>query len=130
MTDAEKKKAPCFLVRDGKSCTAGAKCAYSHDPKVIAEAKAKAKARAKGKAKAAPAKKGEKGAGKGKVKGKQICWHYNQPDGCRKGSACGFLHEAPAVAVSQSSASSKPPTLMEGGDGKGVPQNAGRPSAQ
>ena len=130
MTDAEKKKAPCFLVRDGKSCTAGAKCAYSHDPKVIAEAKAKAKAKAKGKAKAAPAKKGEKGTGKGKVKGKQICWHFNQPDGCRKGSACTFLHEAPAVAATQSATSSAQPPPTSGGDGKGAAPSAGRSPGQ
>ena len=47
MTDTEKKKAPCFAIRDGKTCAAGSSCPYSHDTKIIAEAKAKAKAKAK-----------------------------------------------------------------------------------
>lgn len=115
MTDAEKKKAPCFALRDGKTCPAGARCAYSHDPKVIAEAKAKKQEKDKSKAKP-DAGKGEskdknkgkgkgKGGGKNKPSGQQVCWHFNQPSGCQKGSACKFLHESPAMAASTASKS-------------------------
>ena len=49
MTNAEKKKAPCFALRDGKTFTAGNSYPYSHDTKIIAETKTKAKAKAKAK---------------------------------------------------------------------------------
>ena len=101
MTEAEKKKAPCFALRDGKPCAAGGSCPYSHDATVIAEAKAKAKAKAKGKAKAAP--KGGKGQGKGKVRDpnrpKGVCKFFNSSNGCNLGSSCTFLHERPAMAA-------------------------------
>ena len=48
----EQKKMPCFAVRDGKTCAAGASCPYPHKPDIIAAAKAKAKEREKAKAKA------------------------------------------------------------------------------
>ena len=132
MTDAEKKKAPCFAIRDGKTCTAGSSCPYSHDTKIIAEAKAKVKAKAKAKPKAQPAaaapEKGKgKGKGKGKCKGKRICWHFNNaPAGCQKGSECTFLHESPAMAakVEAPSAPAQPNAAST------VSQPAGRAGAQ
>ena len=109
MTEAEKKKAPCFALRDGKPCAAGGSCPYSHDARVIAEAKAKAKAKPKGKAKAAP--KNGKGQGKGKVRDpnrpKGVCKFFNGSNGCNLGSSCTFLHERPAMAA-QSVADSSP----------------------
>ena len=94
---------PCFAVKDGKTCAAGASCPYSHKPDIIAAAKAKAKEKEKAKAKAqaaAAAPEKGKGKGKGKSKGKRICWHFNnQPSGCQKGSACTFLRESPAMAA-------------------------------
>ena len=74
MTEEQKKKAPCFKLRDGQKCPLGNTCPYSHDGKIIAEARAKAQARAKAKAHAtAPAPAAPalgKGNGKGKSKGK------------------------------------------------------------
>ena len=66
MTDAEKKKAPYFAIRDGKTCTAGSSCPYSHDAKTNAWTKAKAKAKTNAKPKAQPAAAAlEKRKGKG-----------------------------------------------------------------
>ena len=124
MTEAEKKKAPCFALRDGKPCAAGGSCPYSHDARVIAEAKAKAKAKAKGKAKAAP--KGGKGQGKGKVRDpnrpKGVCKFFNSSNGCNLGSSCTFLHERPAMAaqsVSDPSSKTEAPAVPpKGGQGQ------------
>ncbi len=126
MTEAEKKKAPCFAIRDGKPCAAGGSCPYSHDAKIIAEAKAKAKAKAKGKAKAAP--KGAKGQGKGRVRDpnrpKGVCKFFNSSTGCNLGSSCTFLHERPAMAVpsvadpSPKAESSAPAGPPKGGQGQ------------
>ena len=87
MKDAEKKKAPCFAIRDGKTCAARSSCPYNHDTKIVAEAKPKAKAKAKAKPKAQPAaaalEKGNgKGKGKGKGQGKRICLHFIQQRAC------------------------------------------------
>ena len=52
------------------------------------------------KAKQGKGKDGGKGKGKtkGKGKGKRICSFFNN-GGCQRGSACTFLHEAPAMAA-------------------------------
>ena len=98
-TPEEKKKLPCFYVRDGKPCPNGASCAYSHQKDVIDKAKkAKEAAQAGGKGKGKGKDKGQKGKGKGKGKGK-ICSFFNSDKGCNMGSACKMLHEAPAMAA-------------------------------
>ena len=74
MKDAEKKNAPCFAIRDGKTYAARSSCLYSHDTKIIAEAKAKTKAKAKPEAlPASVATEKGKGKEKSKDKGKRIC---------------------------------------------------------
>ena len=107
-TPAEKAKMPCFAIRDGKECAKGKSCPYSHDPKVIREAKEKKeKANAKGKGKGKDGgkskdkgKDGGKGKGKDKGgKGKKICAAFNSNVGCMRGSACRDLHETPAMAA-------------------------------
>ena len=96
-TPEEKKKLPCFYVRDGKACPNGASCAYSHQKDVIDKAKkAKEAAQAGGKGKGKGKDKGQKGKGKGKGK---ICHFFNSDKGCNMGSACKMLHEAPAMAA-------------------------------
>ena len=96
-TPEEKKKLPCFYVRDGKACPNGASCAYSHQKDVIDKAKkAKEAAQAGGKGKGKGKDKGQKGKGKGKGK---ICHFFNSDKGCNNGSACKMLHEAPAMAA-------------------------------
>ena len=98
-TPEEKKKLPCFYLRDGKPCPNGAGCAYSHQKDVIDKAKkAKEAAPAGGKGKGKGKDKGQKGKGKGKGKGK-ICHFFNTDKGCNMGSACQMLHEAPAMAA-------------------------------
>jgi hypothetical protein len=101
-TPEEKKKMPCFLLRDGKSCPHGSSCQYSHSPAVIDKARKEKEMRdrQKGEPKGKSGKggKGKDGKGKGKGKG-AICPHYNSPQGCHYGSACRFLHETPAVAA-------------------------------
>ena len=106
-TPEEKAKMPCFAIRDGKECPHGSACQYSHDPKIIAEARKKVKEKEKGKGKG-KGKEG-KGKGKGKSKGKsktkdknapnKICVAFNSPQGCMRGSACTYLHERPAMAA-------------------------------
>ena len=102
---SEKAKMPCFAIRDGKACSKGKDCPYSHDPKIIKEAKEKKeKAAANGKGKGKSGKGKGKDGGKGKSKdkggkGKKICAAFNSNVGCMRGSACRDLHEAPAMAA-------------------------------
>ena len=99
-TPEEKKKLPCFYLRDGKQCPNGAGCAYSHQKDVIDKAKKAKEASAGGKGKGKGKDKGQKGNGKGKGKGKgKICHFFNTERGCNMGSACQMLHEAPAMAA-------------------------------
>ena len=107
---ADKKSLPCFKLRDGAKCEAGDSCPYSHDRQVIEQAK-KAKAKSKGKGKGGDGKGKNKGKGKGKVKG--TCNFYNSPAGCTRGSACPYLHEAPAMAA-------KPATAPEAAPAKKI----------
>jgi hypothetical protein len=107
---ADKKSLPCFKLRDGAKCEAGDSCPYSHDRQVIEQAK-KAKAKSKGKGKGGDGKGKNKGKGKGKVKG--TCNFYNSPAGCTRGSACPYLHEAPAMAA-------KPTTAPEAAPAKKI----------
>ena len=79
-TPEEKKKLPCFYLRDGKQCPNGAGCAYSHQKDVIDKAKKVKEASAGGKGKGKGKDKGQKGNGKGKGKGKgKICLLYTSP---------------------------------------------------
>jgi hypothetical protein len=100
MTDEQKKRAPCFSLRDGKTCTAGSSCPYSHDPKVIAQARTDKEKSGKGKGKSKGTGKG-KNDGKGSQRTKGVCKFFNSPAGCTLGSRCIYLHERPAMAATQ-----------------------------
>ena len=133
MTDAEKKKVPCFAIRDGKTCAAGSSSLYSDEPKIIASRGArrnKAKAKSKAEPAAAAAEKAKskcKGRKKARARANlSTYWHcIYSPAGCQKGSECTFWHEAlMAAKVETASALAQPSAAST------VSQPAGRADAQ
>ena len=93
-TPEQRKTMPCLKIRDGAACSAGASCQYSHDPKVIEEAREKKAAKEKEKEKDktaanAKAKRDPSKQKQGNKSGKKgVCRFYNSPKGCQQGSRC------------------------------------------
>ncbi|CAE7299989.1 unnamed protein product, partial [Symbiodinium necroappetens] len=112
----------CYNMRDHGSCKHGDKCRYSHDRRLVEEAR-KAKKEAErgrstevGAVAGARARTPSKGKGKGKDKKHLPCRFLNSKHGCSKGDCCEYSHKQ----------KDQPPEKRKGGKD---PKGGGRSAA-